>query len=110
MEKVVAARLNQHLENNNLHGIFQSAYKAGHSTETALTRIHNDILRSINNIECVILVLLDLSAVFDTVDHTILLTRLNHRFAIRGKALTWLRSYLSDRTQLSKLKMNAPQV
>ena len=90
MEKVVAARLNQHLENNNLHGIFQSAYKAGYSTETALTRIYNDILHSIDNNEFVVLVLFDLSAAFDTVDHTISLTRLNHRFAIRGKAFTQL--------------------
>ena len=107
MEKVVAARLDQHLENNDLHGIFQSAYKAGHSTETALTLIHNDILRFIDNNECVmlvLLVLLDLPAAFDTVDHTILLTGLNNRFAIRGKALTWLRSYLSDRTQFLKVE------
>ena len=99
-EKVVAERLNCHLENVNLHETFQSAYKKGHSTETALSRIHNDILCAIDDNECVILVLLDLSAAFDTVDHDILIERLKHRF---GKALTWIKSYLSERTQFVKI-------
>ena len=51
-EKVVAVRLNHHLEDARLH-VFQSAYKKGDSTETALTRIHNDILSAINDGECV---------------------------------------------------------
>ena len=51
-EKVVAARLNHHLHNASLHVIYQSAYKKGHSTETALARIHNDIIRAIDDGEC----------------------------------------------------------
>ena len=94
-EKVVAVRLNHHLEDASLHEIFQSAYKKGHSTETALTRIHNDIIRAIDDGECVILVLLDLSAAFDTVDHDILITRLEHRFGITGKALGCMDTVLS---------------
>ena len=96
-EKVVAVRLNYHLEDASLHEIFQSAYKKGHSTETALTRIHNDILRAIDDGECVILVLLDLSAAFDTVDHDVLITRLKHRFEISGKALGCMDTVLSIR-------------
>ena len=95
-------RLNHHLEDVRLY-VFQSAYKKGDSTETALTRIHNDILSAINDGECVILVLLDLSAAFDTVDHHILITRLKHRFGITGKALGWIQSYLSERTQFVKI-------
>ena len=95
-------RLNHHLEDVRLY-VFQSAYKKGDSTETALTRIHNDILSAINDGECVILVLLDLSAAFDTVDHDILITRLKHRFGITGKALGWIQSYLSERTQFVKI-------
>ena len=70
-----------------------------HSTETALTRIHNDILLAIDDNSCVMLLLLDLSAAFDTVDHDTLLGRLEHRFGITGKALPWLTSYLTDRIQ-----------
>ena len=80
-------RLNHHLEDASLHDTFQSAYKKSHSNETAPGRIHNDILRAIDDGECVILVLLHISAAFDTVDHDILITRLKHRFGITGKAL-----------------------
>ena len=100
---MVAERLNCHLENANLHETFQSAYKKGHSTETALTRIHNDILCAIDDNECVILVLVDLSAAFDTVDHDILIERLKHRFGITGKALTWIKSFLCERTHFVKI-------
>ena len=73
----------------------QHNYKKGHSTETALTRIHNNILRAIDDGECVILVLLDLSAASDTVDHDILISRLGHRFGITGKALGCMDTVLS---------------
>lgn len=56
-EKVVAARLNENLNNGDLVELFQSAYMAGHSTKTALTRVHNDVLRAIDDDQCVILVL-----------------------------------------------------
>ena len=97
-EKVAAFQLNNHLCNNNLHEPFQSAYKAGHSTESALMRVQNDILRAIDDDTCVILLLLDLSAAFDTVDHQILLSRLSS-FGIEGTVHAWFRSYLRDRKQ-----------
>ena len=102
-EKVVAARLNHHLKNASLHVIYQSPYKKGHSTETALAQIHNDILHATDNGEYLILVLLDLSVAFETVDHDILITRLKHRFGITGKALGWIQSYLSRRSQFVKI-------
>ena len=98
-EKIVASRLDTHLKDGDLYQLFQSAYRAGHSTEMALTRVHNDILRDIDNGQCVILILLDLSSAFDTVDHSILLNRLEHRFAVKGKVFAWLRLYLSNRSQ-----------
>ena len=61
--------------------------------------MQNDILRSIDEHNCVALLLLDLSAAFDTVDHFLLLSRLRHRFQIDGKALKWLHSYLTNRSQ-----------
>ena len=102
VEKVVAT-LCHHVEDNNLNEIYQSAYKQYHSTETALINVQDGILRAIDNNSCVILLLLDLSAAFDTVDHQILLHRLSHRFGIVDCALDWFKSYLSDRYQTVKV-------
>ena len=68
-------------------------------TETALVRVQNDILPAIDQRSDVVLVLLDLSAAFDTVDHQILLQRLRDRCGIHGDALAWCKSYLCDRRQ-----------
>lgn len=70
-----------------------------HSTETALLRVHDDILRTVDRVCTVVILLLDLSAAFDTVDHGILLHRRNTRFGIKGKVLAWFKSYLTDRSQ-----------
>ena len=84
-------------------GIYQSAYRAHHSAETAHVRIHNDIAHSIDNRQSVLLVLLDLSAAFDTIDHTILLQRLSG-YGLSGDVLAWLTSYLCDRTYVVRVK------
>ena len=73
IEKVVAARLSSHLSAHGIHDPMQSAYKPGHSTEMALLRIQDDINRGLDAGVGSLLVLLDLSAAFDTIDHTILL-------------------------------------
>lgn len=54
-ERAVAAQPNQHLHENGLHEVFQSAYKPCHSTEAALIGVQNDILRAIDDDRCVIL-------------------------------------------------------
>ena len=79
---------------------FQSGFRALYSTETAVTRVVNDLLLAIDNNTSSMLVLLDLSAAFDTIDNSILLHRLEHYVGIKGTALRWLRSYLTDRTQV----------
>jgi cellulose biosynthesis protein BcsQ len=99
IERVVADRLANHIATNGLAEPLQSAYRKNHSTETALLKVTNDILRAIDSGKCVLLVLLDLSAAFDTVDHQTLLSRLTQRFGITGTALSWFQSYLSDRKQ-----------
>ena len=76
LERAVADQLQVHLDANNLHVKFQSAYRRGHSRETALLRILNDLLAMIHGGNHVLLVLLDLSAALDTIDHTLLLNRL----------------------------------
>ena len=100
LERVVASRLNSHTRDHPNSEKFQSAYKQYHSTESALLRIHNDILTSIDNQNCVALLLLDLSAAFDTVDHALLLQRLETRFGIKGQALKWVMSYFENRKQI----------
>ena len=73
IEKVVASQLFNHISSNGLDEILQSAYKQFHSTETALVEVFNDIVLDVDRNRTVILLLLDLSAAFDTVDHTILI-------------------------------------
>lgn len=73
IEKVVAAQLVNYINNNNLGESLQSAYKRHHSTESALLKVHNDILKAVDNRCTFVLLMLDLYAAFDTVDHGILI-------------------------------------
>ena len=75
-----------------------------HSTETALLKVQNDILRAVDDNKSVILLLIDLSSTFDTVDHLILLSRLWHRFGIKDNALAWFDSYLKARKQFVQIE------
>jgi hypothetical protein len=84
LERVSATQTMNYLLENNLLAKFQSAYRLFHSTETALVRLFNDILLAIDRHQDTYLVLLDLSAAFDTIDHTVLLERLQHRYGIKG--------------------------
>ena len=77
-----------------MHETVQSAYKKHHGTETTLLFIQNDILNSIDQNKVVLLVLLDLSAAFDTIDHKLLINRLSSRLGLSGCVLDWFRSYL----------------
>ena len=79
--------------------VHQSAYHAFHSTETALLKVKTDVTRAFENQEVACLILLDLSAAFDTINHNILLSRLETRLAVTGATLNWFRSYLTERTQ-----------
>lgn len=99
LEKVVARRLEYHLAAQSLHDPLQSAYRKCHSTETALLRVHHDITQALDNKSMAALVLLDLSAAFDVIDHPILYRRLQYSYGISCNALSWIKSYLSDRTQ-----------
>ena len=98
IERVVVKRFSDHLASNGLNEIYQSAYKALHSTETALLKVQNDLLMSLDTMGGAVLVLLDLSAAFDTIDHSILINRL-YDLGVRGSALDWFKSYLGDRKQ-----------
>ena len=91
IEKPISYQLTNYLRDNDLEESLQSAYKTFHSTETALVKVHNDIVSATDNQSYIISLLLDLSAAFDTVDHKILLQRLSCRFGINGKALQWFK-------------------
>jgi hypothetical protein len=99
LEAAVIMQFEEHINKNNLADEKQSAYKKYHSTETLLVRVKNDIMTAMDNGEVVMLVLLDLSAAFDTIDHNILLKRLQYTYGIEGTALKWFESYLRNRTQ-----------
>src|SRR4029434_6641002 len=87
------------LHQNKVEETLQSGFRAHHSTETALVKVLNDLLIASDHGCTSIIVLLELSAAFDTIDHHILLQRLAHHVGIKGCALSWFRSYLSDRHQ-----------
>ena len=98
-EKAAALQISDHVSSNQMFPEFQSAYRKNHSTETALLRMRNDILVNMNKQQVTLLVFLDLSAAFDTVDHDILLRLLEYKFGIKDQAVTWFKSYLSNRSQ-----------
>ena len=100
-ERGVAIQLQTHLDEAGLITAFQSAYRKHHSTESALLNIQNDIL--LNMAKASVTALLDLSAAFDTIDHTILLDRLNVYYGLRELALGWFKSYLLGRTHSVKV-------
>ena len=99
LERVIASRLTSHMRYHQLHEPLQSAYKASHSTETALLKVKNDIITALDGNQGVLMVLLDLSAAFDTVSHHKLLEVLEKRIGLCSTALDWFKSYLSGRTQ-----------
>ena len=97
----------------------QSAYRSGHSTETALVNVISDIIDAADENKVTLLGLLDMSAAFDIVDFQILLHRLKVSYGLDGQVLQWFQSFLSDRTQIvsfagcrsspSKLDCKVPQ-
>jgi len=99
LERLVSRRFTKHSDEQGLFTDTQSAYRENYSTETALVRLHNDIVTAIDHGEVGALVLLDLSAAFETVDHTILIEVLRERFGVDGDALSWMMSYLLNRSQ-----------
>ena len=103
IERVVLNRLNEHLTKHNLHCPEQFAYKRHHSTETLLIKIANDLLIAADEKTATVVMLLDLSAAFDTVDHELLLTILEKEIGLGGTVLKWFRSFLTGRSQRIRL-------
>jgi len=87
LERVVQIQLQRHLGVHKLMPLYQSAYRANHSTETALLKICNDALLADDEGEVTALCMIDLTAAFDTVDHDVLLSKLQQMFGINGVVL-----------------------
>ena len=98
VERVALDQLNDYLDSNNLFCSAQSGYRPHHSCETLMVRMTDDIIGEMNHKNCIALLLLDLSAAFDTIDHQVLLDKLFKQYGITGSALSWFASYLKDRT------------
>jgi hypothetical protein len=88
----------------------QSAYRQGHSTETALLCTLNDVFHAANDTQFTVVIGLDISAAFDTIDHGILIDRLQEEYGISSVALRWLGSYLRDRKQFVKIGRHSSSI
>ena len=103
VEILVLARLMPHFLASGNFNPLQSAYRTGHSTETALLRILDSLYKSIDTTCLTSLIGLDLLGAFDTISHSILLGRIKDEFGVSGVPLRWLQSYLTDRRRYVKL-------
>ena len=98
LEKLVLSQVSSYAYSHNLYNTCQSACRPGHSTETALLKVVNDLCLSINQGNISVVALLDFSLAFDIIDNPILVHRLHTDFGFIDTVLQWLSSYLSDRT------------
>ena len=99
IERLVAEQINKYLSDNKMLSTKQSAYRKCHSTETALLSVMSDIITAIDHSQVTLLCLLDLSAAFGTVDIELLLHRLRTFVGMDGAPLSWITSFLTNRTQ-----------
>ncbi len=99
VECAAVVQVNDYTGLHNLLPDVASSYRKGHSTETALIKVQSDMFESMDKQNVTLLVMLDLSAAFDTVSHEVLFNTLESQFGISGTVLNWFRSYLSNRKQ-----------
>ena len=102
-ERIVLIRLDEHLASNNLHNNLQYGYKKFHSTETMMLGITNELFDSFDDYLCNVMMFLDLSAAFDTLDINKMMHALSHEIGLEGAALRWCKSFLLGRTQRVKI-------
>ena len=103
LEKLVLFQVSSYLNYHILYNTCQSAHSPGHSTETNLLKVVNDLFLSLNKGNISVLALLDFSSAFDTIDHPILVHRLHTDFGFTDTVLQWFSSYPTDRTHYVSL-------
>lgn len=99
IERVVLKQLNAHMDKNKLHISYQSGYKKSHGTESLLLKITNDIYVASDDNKATVLILLDLSAAFDTIDHSKLIDILSRDIGLSGVVMKWFISFITGRQQ-----------
>ena len=103
VERVVQIRLERHMVKNKLKSVKNYGYEKNHSTEMLLLKVVDDLYKSFDKNTPTVVILLDLSAAFDTVDHVKLMEILEKEIGIRGTALKWFESFIINRTQKVKI-------
>ena len=103
LERLALSRFFPHVSKSPSFSPLQSAYHKFHSTETALLKLTNDIMETIDSGKITILTALDMSAAFDTLDHITFLHRLQHTFGLSGYIIAWIQSYLTDRSSFVEI-------
>ena len=102
LEKVIANRITKFFDKNNVITPHQFGFRKNHSTELAVTEIHNKLLKNMDENKHTCTVFLDLAKAFDSVDHKILLKKME-KYGIRGSALKLIESYLTERRHYVKI-------
>jgi hypothetical protein len=98
LERLAYTRISGFLQKHDILSNFQFGFRAKHSTTHAVIHLIDKVVTAIDNSEHTLGIFLDFSKAFDTLDHSILLQKLNH-YGIRGRSLEWFTSYLSNRKQ-----------
>jgi Reverse transcriptase (RNA-dependent DNA polymerase) len=106
LEKIVQIKLVNHLESNKLLYKHQYGFLRGKCTEQNLLHVTNKITEALNESKYCIGIFLDLKKAFDVCSHSILLKKLEKAFGVKGMALRWFSSYLSNRTQIVDINGN----
>ena len=119
VEKCMLLQFNEHCSLNSLLPSYQSAYRKFFSCETSLLKLADNLLNEMENQRVSALVVMDLSAAFNTVDHNILLDVLSNQYGIEGKVLKWFDTYLRPhfcqvdingaRSSIQSLDFSVPQ-
>ena len=99
-ESLMKKSLTNYLETNSILSTNQFGFRKGKSTFDSLNILTGDLYSALDNHQSAVLILIDFTKAFDTVNHKILLSKMSH-YGIRGKIQDWFRSYLTNRSQVT---------